>query len=93
MTDTPPEWAMAKAAQICQQTHRMDTDSCIIIARALTDVEAETAERVERETIERCAEIANEPRLWPSSFTLHQVGKTIATAIRYLPAKYGKAKT
>lgn len=87
MTDTPtPEWALTRARELAWGA---GTEA---IARALAAVEAETAERVERETVERCADIANEPRLWPSSFTLHQVAKTIATTIRSLPAKYG-AKT
>lgn len=41
--------------------------------------EREAATAKERE---RCAKIAEEVRLWPTSFTKHKVGETIAAAIR-----------
>ena len=83
MGDTIPEWAIMTARRI----------TCIEIYHdAIASALAETAGRVERETVERCAEIANEPRVWPSSFSLHMVGKTIATAIRSLPPKHKEPK-
>ena len=97
MTDTIPEWALTRANEAIGP--RPDDfpplywlDARDASALALVALDAETAERVERETIERCADIAKEPRLWPSSLSLYSVAKIIDSAIRSLPAKYG-AKT
>ena len=56
MGDTIPEWALHKVEDIERQLNTYWVPEYrAIVARALAAVEAETAERVERETIEQCA--------------------------------------
>ena len=90
--DKPPEWAIKQVENALD--NQANNESIVqSFARAL----ATTAERVERETIERCFEIANLDRRSELAKQhnhtplAHRYAMAIATAIRSLPAKYGKA--
>lgn len=114
MTDTPPPaWAIEKVREIVadgvQQYDEMlaegirhgkldNTYHIEHLARALAAERADTEARVERETIERCAEVAGgifgyENDVWLKSTKKEMaalMANSIVDAIRNLPAKYPK---
>lgn len=84
MTETPlPAWAIEKAMSL--PDYRGSDARIISVARALAAVEAETAERVERETLDRCAGAMRH-----DDYCCPEFAEQSTTAIRSIPAKYGK---
>ena len=102
MTDTIPEWAMHKAAQIWCEPENAKTEMNVNLAASFARALAATAARAERETIERCAEVSElhegkpmgHANGWTADqrdfYDIGQVDATLSVArqIRSLPRQY-----